>query len=430
MRKLIVYTLAVFSVFVVFGQNTSDSTRVYFEINQGKLNPALNDNKASMDRFIDKMRRAADSDRLDHIVVYGYASPDGPFSVNERLALKRSEAFSAYIIERTGLEQDAVRAEPQGIAWDELRHLVADNHNTPDRERILEILDSALLRKIEGGGNSSLCNRLKSLSGGIPYRWMLIHLFPRLRHALAVPYYFEPVPDDFMSERHAADSLRTSDGAESGSGIAANASEQTVPGDELPGTASAASAMSAQDTGSAAPHHRFALKTNTLYYAALLPNLELEWLFNDHWSVSIEGNVAHWTNKTQDRCYCLTMIDSEVRRWIKPRAPWHGLFVGAFVGGGWYDLENGGPGYYGEGLLTGISLGYMWPISRNFSLEASAGAGYLYTRFKEYIPYEGHFVVQRTKELNYFGPLKLKLSIVWRFSDKNRTKRTGSSHEQ
>ena len=57
----------------------------------------------------------------------------------------------------------------------------------------------------------------------------------------------------------------------------------------------------------------------------------------------------------------------------------------------------------------------MWPIGKHLSLEAAVGAGYLYTRYKEYEPRDGHYLYMRTKSLHYFGPLKLKFAIAWRF---------------
>lgn len=170
--------------------------------------------------------------------------------------------------------------------------------------------------------------------------------------------------------------------------------------------------------------HRFAVKTNMLYYPILMPNLELEWLVNDRWSVALEGNLAWWGSYEKEQSYRVNVIDAEVRRWIKPRAPWHGMYAGLIAGGGYYDLEKGTPGYYGSGLMTGLSFGYMWPITGRLSLESELGVGYVYTRYKEYTPFEGHHVYLRTKELNYFGPIKLKFSIVWRFFDINRHKQT------
>lgn len=168
------------------------------------------------------------------------------------------------------------------------------------------------------------------------------------------------------------------------------------------------------------PFHRFALKTNLLYDAALMPNLELEWRMSRKMSLALEGNVAWWKNDPKHKYYNIAMVSPELRLHMLQRAPWHGMYVGVFVGGGIYDLENGKTGYRGEGGMAGLSIGYMWPISRNLSLEAGVGAGYLYSRYKEYIPYDGHYLYQRTKDLNYVGPLKLKFALVWRFKNINK----------
>ena len=143
--------------------------------------------------------------------------------------------------------------------------------------------------------------------------------------------------------------------------------------------------------------------------------------------MALEGNVAWWGRYEKQKSYRMAIIDAEARRLIKPREPWHGMYVGVIAGGGWYDLENGDPGYYGEGLMTGLSFGYMWPVGRNLSLEAAIGAGYVYTRYKEYEYLDGHHLYMRTKALNYFGPIKAKLSIVWRFYDINKPKRANKA---
>lgn len=177
------------------------------------------------------------------------------------------------------------------------------------------------------------------------------------------------------------------------------------------------------------PVHRFALGTNIIYDAALIPNLEVQFRINDKWSVSLEGNVAWWKNDPKHKYYQIAMFSPEVRRWLRPRGPWHGMYLGLFAGGGWYDLENGKTGYRGEGGLGGLSFGYMWSIGKCLSLDAAIGAGYMYTRYKEYVPYDGHYLYQRTKNLNYFGPLKLKFSIAWRFCDINKSKKVKEHYE-
>ncbi len=430
MRNVVVSTLLLLTVWVGLGHARTDSTRVYFNVNQGRFDPSLGGNAATMETFIRNIQAALAANDLDHIVIRGYASPDGPLSVNERLAKSRCEAIAAYIVRRTGISREAILTQPGGIAWDELRRLVTDNQDVPKREEILEILDSTSLRIYPVGGVFNRKARLRSLAGGQPYRWMLGHLFPQLRYALALS-----VCRKSDSDTPQPDTDRADESPVTADTLVAAHERDTVPtvcpdslsGSSLAGTNIPATAETEPETDGPQlpPYHLLALKTNLLYYGALLPNLELEWRCHDRWSVAVEGNVASWGRYSKLKSYRLSLIDAEVRHWIKPREPWHGLYVGLFAGGGWYDLENGGPGKYGEGALAGASLGYMWPIGRRLSLEAGVGAGYLYTRFKEYEPYEGHHLYQRTKELHYFGPLKLKFSLVWRFLDRNKLKRPG-----
>lgn len=157
----------------------------------------------------------------------------------------------------------------------------------------------------------------------------------------------------------------------------------------------------------------WSVKTNLLYDILLMPSLEFEYYINRRWSVNVEGNMAWWHNEPKHRYYQLATISPEGRFWFKTKGLRHGHYIGAFVGGGWYDLENGGRGYQGEMEYAGISYGYMFPIGKHFSMEAGIGIGYMNTKYDEYLPMDGHYVFQQAKRMNYFGPLKLKLAVGW-----------------
>lgn len=163
---------------------------------------------------------------------------------------------------------------------------------------------------------------------------------------------------------------------------------------------------------------RFALKTNLLMYGILMPNIEVEWKFAEKWSVALEGQRAWYAKESPHKVYRIGTVIPEVRYWPVRRSMWHGMYVGVFGGLGMYDLSKGKKGHEGEGAMGGISAGYMWPIGKYFSLDAGIGVGYLYARDKEYLPRDGHFLYQLTKKINYFGPLRLKLSLVWRIQCK------------
>lgn len=162
-----------------------------------------------------------------------------------------------------------------------------------------------------------------------------------------------------------------------------------------------------------------ALKTNLLDYAILMPNLEIEWMFAKRWSVALEGQRAWYGRENPHKVYRVGTVIPEVRFWAIDRSKWHGMYVGIFGGGGMYDWsKNGKKGHEGEGGMIGASAGYMWPISKHLSLEAGIGVGYMRLRDKVYVPQDGHFLYQLTKNINYFGPLRLKLSLVWRIQSK------------
>lgn len=414
MRKIIACTLMLLIGLVAFGQNQSDSVRVYFRVNKSLFDNKLGDNVTSMDSFIENVCKAAESGTLDHIIIYGYTSPDGPEEFNERLAKKRCETIADYIAERAGIDRNLITTESGGEAWDELRKMVADDDKVPAQAQILELLDSKDFTSQSGGMKRE--KDLQKIGNGIPYRWMLTNLFPKLRYALAVSFYSsyeqeieeETIPTIAeiieLSEREETEPPETENENLAIEEISENTSElQEIKQDRS--------------------RHLLALKTNLLPYLILMPNVELEWLIRDNWSVNVEGSIAWLGSYAKERSFRVAVADAEARYWIKPRAPWHGFYVGLFGGGGLYDLEKG-KGYYGDGWMTGLSLGYMWPIKPNLSFEAGIGGGYAYTRYKEYIPFEGHHVYQRTKEVNYFGPLKLKFSLVWRFLDRNKIKKS------
>lgn len=423
MKRLFSILFVVLTVSAVWGQSPSDSAKVYFRINHHQFDPSLGDNRTAMDGFVDKVCKAVAANDIERLDVRAYASPDGSHAANVQLARYRCETVANYLIDHTGISRDLVQTLPEGIAWTELRHLVAETPSVPSQQKVLDILDNTPVwifdarGKVVGGRKKQLMD----LSGGMPYRWMLTHLFPELRNAVAVSVYLKSANDGKPVDAVAVD---TASEVRSDSLNQVNSSDLCEQGDSSVCPTEVPPPSFIADDAVSPYRHLFAVKTNFLYDAALMPNLELECLINDRWSVAIEGDVAWWKHAPSHKYYQLAVISSEVRRWIHPRKPWHGMYLGLFAGGGWYDLENGGLGYYGEGWMTGLSFGYMWPIGRALSLDAGIGAGYMHTRYKEYEPYDGHYLYQRTKSLDYIGPLKLKLSLAWRFFRIHEHKKT------
>ena len=536
MNKLLSTCLIAVAAFCgAVAQNPADSAKIYFRINHRQFDPSIGDNAATMARFVNSVRAARDSDDIYRLVVRSYASPDGSDNANTRLTANRCAEIVKHIVSNTGISADLMESVPEGVAWDELRRIVAETPEVPCRDQVLDILDNTPLWVYDDAGRivDGRKKQLMIVDGGNSYRWMFDNIFPRLRNAVAVSLFLKS--DVRAAKDAAANAARAASDAANAAAVAARAAavaskaaadaargtadavraaeeaaqaaakaaadaqvaatqatqaaaeataaaDAAQTADDVAGArAKAAEAQAAQAAAEAAraaaeasqsaaeaaraaaeaiaaqvaaanggdskdsqalndsknldgskvaksveekgdPLHRFALKTNLLYYAALMPNFELQWRMNELWTLSLDANIAWWSSEAKHKYYQIAMISPELRRWINPRGPWHGMYAGVFVGGGWYDLENGKTGYKGEGGLAGVSFGYMWPVSRCISLEAGLGVGYLYTRHREYIPYDGHYLYQRKSTFNYVGPLKLKFSIAWRFDDINKKK--------
>lgn len=376
-----------------------------------------------MNRFLDVVRRADADSNINSIEIRAYASPDGANAANKRLSVNRCKAIADHIIENTGIAAQLVNLQPEGIAWQELTAMVQQRSDVPYRDDILRVLTQTPVwifnNKSEVIGSRK--KTLMDLHGGIPYRWLYDNLFPTLRNAVAVSLYLknstaDNTPIEALTDNQTENSAQPQ--SETQIIVSPENNVETIPTTIQP-------VQTADDIVPCTPEHRFALKTNLIYDALLMPSLEFEWRINRRWSVAVEGNLAWWKNDPKHKYYQLMYIQPEAKWWFRTKGPWHGMYAGIIAGGGKYDLENGKKGYKGEGGIAGLSFGYMWPIARNLSLEAAIGVGYMYTRYKEYHPYDGHYLYERTSTTNYFGPVKAKFAIVWRFGDIKCNKRKG-----
>ena len=98
-----------------------------------------------------------------------------------------------------------------------------------------------------------------------------------------------------------------------------------------------------------------------------------------------------------------------------------------------FDFELGGRGYMGGEpggdifdracFGGGIEYGYSLPIARRLNIDFSAGIGYLGGKYYEYIPIDQCYVWQATKNLHYFGPTKVEVSLVWLIGRGNYNKK-------
>ena len=183
-----------------------------------------------------------------------------------------------------------------------------------------------------------------------------------------------------------------------------------------------------------------ALKTNLLFDAATILNIEVEVPINERWSVAGEWIFPWWSfggsskaQKNDERSTLQILnLNLEGKYWLGDRsskAKMTGWFAGAYVGAGLYDLEYKSDGFQGEFfIMGGLSGGYAHTVNKSGSLrmEYSIGLGYMQTDYRKY---DSHYAedfgewhkMQRSSGMQaWFGPTKAKVSLVWLFNHKRR----------
>jgi len=114
--------------------------------------------------------------RITEIDIVGYASPEGSYNSNARLAQARSEALKKYVQDLYHFEQDIIKVSSIPEDWQGLRKYVA-NSSFAQKEEMLSLLDD------ENLSYDARELRLKTFDGGKAYTTLLNDCYPALRHS-------------------------------------------------------------------------------------------------------------------------------------------------------------------------------------------------------------------------------------------------------
>lgn len=152
-----------------------------------------------------------------------------------------------------------------------------------------------------------------------------------------------------------------------------------------------------------------------LYDALLVPNIGVEFYVGKNWSVAGNWMYAWWKVigsiiigvSMGEMWSCAAGSVGE--RWKTVSGHHVGLY-GQIVT---YDFELGGKGYLGDkwSYGGGVAYGYSLPVGHRFNVDFTLGIGYLGGLYKEYIPLDGHYVWQTTK--NAAGSARPRRVSLW-----------------
>lgn len=197
-------------------------------------------------------------------------------------------------------------------------------------------------------------------------------------------------------------------------------------------TANTLQAQTPPETNKRDADEKLALKTNILYDIAMMPNIGLEASPGKGWSFT--GNYMYGWGSDRRKFYWRDFsADIGVRKYFGKKRKLRdgstngltGHHVGLYAGITTYDFELGGRGYISDyrkddwSRYAGFDYGYSLPLAKSLNLDFTVGIGYVGGRYREYLPTqigsldEWHYEWQATKNLRYFGPTRLEVSLVW-----------------
>lgn len=166
--------------------------------------------------------------------------------------------------------------------------------------------------------------------------------------------------------------------------------------------------------------YRFAVRTNLLYDAFLLPTLGLEWRVNEHLGVKLDGSRSWWGGGDNGRVQKIWLVSPEVRWYLLNAKRFYIGLAGNYGEYNIYKYPVGGlfssdTGYQGKLWSAGATVGYQLPLCRALSLDFNLGIGYTRSEYDNFTVNDGvRIYKEKDKAKNLFGPMQAGVSLIWR----------------
>lgn len=164
--------------------------------------------------------------------------------------------------------------------------------------------------------------------------------------------------------------------------------------------------------------YTFAVRTNLLYDAMLLPTLSVEWRINRNVGIKLDGSLSWWGNE-HGKVQKMWLVNPEVR-WYLLRDK--RFYVGASGSYGEYNIYEfplgkmltDDTGYQGKLWNDGVTVGYQLHLSRSFSVDFNLGLGYTRSEYDSFTMIDGVRVYKdRDRTKSFWGPTQAGINLVW-----------------
>lgn len=392
----------------------TESFRIYYPVNKIEIQENYMGNAVTLDHI---KRYLQSSPEISNIVIYSYASPEGPWRWNDYLARHRGveakEFLLANLPEGRILADSVIKLMPETENWEGLRMEVEESYHRPDRATVLLILDDP---NIDTSRKKEL---LQQLDHGRSWHWIVVNIMPRLRYATWITVW-RPIPAEVAP---------------------VTATEIKVP--EQP---EALPELTLVEQPLREP--MLSVKTNLLYDLFTMPdfgfapilNVRVEYYpRNSRWTVVGEYDFPWWKRDSRHDYFQILNWQLETRRYFRHDGTHTGHYLSGYAMVGIYDISlDAERGWQGEGGSLGLGYGYAMPLGSKgrWKLDFHVQLGYYYGRYDPYHagdPYLGKYYYdwdkpierfkRRNHTLNYFGPTGVGVTLSYDLlRRKSRTK--------
>ena len=399
-------------------------TTIYFRPGYSLLELSYRDNAANMKALTQGIQTIKGNPcvQLQHIRILSAASPEGNSALNKRVAKRRGERLRDYLKETLVLPDSIFTVSSAGEDWQGLASLIA-KEKTPWRNKALQIIRHTPEWVTRNGKVVDGRKRqLQNLDGGKAWKYMLDNHFYTLRTGAVVVCEVKTLAAE--STPSAAEARLEQARQEQARPEPASQSPSSPPFPAIPSQVHPSSESQAPSVAS-----YFALKSNLLYDALLVPNLSLEASIGSGWTLGAGGMFAWWSKDAKHRYWRIYGGGLEIRKYfgtLSKSKPLQGHHLGIYGDFLTYDFEFGAKGYQSKATYAaGIKYGYSHPIANRLNLDFALGIGYLHSNYKTYVPRDGCYVYQETKKQKWLGPTQAEISLVWLLGKGNTNKKKG-----
>ena len=128
---------------VVKNRSLEGQAFIEFEMNKTDIQPDRANNRKELGKIIasiDSVRNNPDT-KINQLTIKGYASPDGPYDKNAKLAKGRTEALSNYVRKLYKFDRNAIATSSEPEDWEGFRRLV-NASDLPHRQELMNIIDN------------------------------------------------------------------------------------------------------------------------------------------------------------------------------------------------------------------------------------------------------------------------------------------------